>query len=76
MRLKQLIEKSQIIAKRENENASDILSNFLFSESYNVYQFSTEELRAIIQELSACYGCPNKDLISQLEEYHEEIFED
>lgn len=73
MKLKKLIEKCESIAKETGENASEILASELFSESYNCYSFTTSELKAIIQELSDCYGCPEKDLISQIKEYHEEI---
>lgn len=76
MKLKQLVEKCEMIAAKEKSKASDILANELFSESYNYNSFSGSELQAIIQELSSCYGCHDKDLIDQLKEYHSELFED
>lgn len=76
MKLKQLIEECEKRAFEEGSNASEVLSSRLFELSYSYKLFSDYEIQAIIQELSACYGCPNKDLIEQLKEYHSELFED
>lgn len=76
MKLKQLVEECERVAFEEGSNASEVLSSRLFEVSYNYNLFSNYEIQAIIQELSACYGCPNKDLIEQLKEYHSELFKD
>lgn len=75
MKLKELVKECERVAFEEGSNASEILSSRLF-DYYYYYSFSEEELHAIIQELSSCYGCPNNDLIEQLKEYHSELFED
>lgn len=76
MKLKQLVEGCERIALEEDVIASDILSSLLFEGLYDYNSFSQEELQAIIQALSACYGFNNKDLIEQLKKYHSELFKD
>lgn len=81
MNVKKILELAKLRSEKE-ENLEIAFLNEVFERAYDLaYSSNKDDVRALLQELSACLIDRIEDrnissLITNLKEYHEQLFED
>lgn len=81
MKVFDLLELAKLRSEKKEENLEIAFLNEVFERAYDLaYSSNRDDVRALLQELSACLidriEDRNSSVITNLQEYHEELFED